>query len=230
MLRHHSPMGGLFPLGRPAVRKSAIRLRPARGEDRMALGRLLTAAGVSRTGLQPQPGGVYVLDAASCPSIAAICWAASSWSMRPGSLSCTRSWSRRTRRSGHDALLLDLALKIAYEGGAEEALLLVETAAQVPATRLDSVPWAHVRACFPPPRWCASLAPSTRPPWPCAWPCPRSTAPSGCSSPTAAAAAPPAWRPPPSRRAEYGAPAHDPRARRLRQRDFLGREPAFGPE
>jgi len=25
----------------------------------------------------------------------------------------------------------------------------VETAAQVPATRLDSVPWAHVRACFP---------------------------------------------------------------------------------
>jgi N-acetylglutamate synthase-like GNAT family acetyltransferase len=150
MLRYHSPMSGLSPLGRPGVRETTIRVRPARGEDRPALGRLLTAAGVSRTGLQPQPGAVYVLERGVLPIdrgelLGCVVVEHAAGVALLHSLVVTPS----AQDQGHDALLLDLALKIAHEGGAEEALLLVETAAQVPATRLDSVPWAQVRACFP---------------------------------------------------------------------------------
>jgi N-acetylglutamate synthase-like GNAT family acetyltransferase len=149
MLRHHSPAGAL-PLGRPAVREATIRLRPARAEDRPALNRLLAAAGVSRTGLQPQPGGVYVLERGVLPIdrgefLGCVVVEHAARVALLHSLVVTPD----AQDQGHDALLLDLALKVARDGGAEEALLLVETAAQVPATRLDSVPWARVRACFP---------------------------------------------------------------------------------
>ena len=150
MLRYYSPAGALAPQGWPAVRETTIRLRPARGEDRPALGRLLAAAGVSRTGLQPQPGGVYVLERGVLPIdrgdlLGCVVVEHAARVALLHSLVVTPD----AQDQGHDALLLDLALKVAHEGGAEEALLLVETAAQVPATRLDSVPWAQVRACFP---------------------------------------------------------------------------------
>jgi len=119
MLRYHSPAGALLPLGWPAVHEPTIRLRPARVEDRVALARLLTAAGVSRTGLQPQPGGVYVLERGVLPIdhgdlLGCVVVEHAARVALLHSLVVTPD----AQDQGHDALLLDLALKIAHEGGA----------------------------------------------------------------------------------------------------------------
>jgi N-acetylglutamate synthase-like GNAT family acetyltransferase len=124
---------------------TAVRLRPACPDDWPALTRLLAAMRVSGTGLRAHLGSTFVLERGhpryddgqllGCVAV------------EPGPTALVRSLAvtAEGQERGYDGLLLNLALKLAARTGAVDAVLLVETAAQVPAYRLESVQWSDLR-------------------------------------------------------------------------------------
>ncbi|HUS14721.1 MAG TPA: hypothetical protein VM536_06840 [Chloroflexia bacterium] len=124
---------------------TAVRLRPARQDDWPALTRLLAAMSVSSTGLRAHLATTFVLERGhprtddghllGCVAV------------EPGPTALVRSLAVTVegQARGYDGLLLNLALKLAARTGAADVVLLVETAAQVPAFRLESVEWADLR-------------------------------------------------------------------------------------
>ncbi|HMA37132.1 MAG TPA: hypothetical protein VKY74_21940 [Chloroflexia bacterium] len=134
---------------RPAALESSLRVRTARLTDWSRLYTLLGDAGLSRTGFPACLPWTLVLERGKPQDdqgevLGCIV-------IEPGPVALLRSLAVAPEGlvHGYDGLLLDLALKIAGQAGAVDAVLLVETAAQLPAQRLDSVSWDDLRAARP---------------------------------------------------------------------------------
>jgi N-acetylglutamate synthase-like GNAT family acetyltransferase len=127
----------------------SLHLRTARSADWPALGALLNSAGSSRAGLDACLETTLVLERtyprenrreiAGCVAV------------EPGAPALIRSLAVAPEAwaQGLDVLLLDGALRLAHRLGAREVVLLLETAAQIPAEHGESVPWEVLRRSAP---------------------------------------------------------------------------------
>jgi N-acetylglutamate synthase-like GNAT family acetyltransferase len=128
------------PSARPAPSVPAPTVRLARPDEGPALLALLRAAGLSVTGLGLYLPSTLVLEAAGRPVGCVV--------LEPGPMALIRSLTTMADDETAETLLA-AALALAARQGSREAVLLVETAAQIPARRFETLAWDEVCARQP---------------------------------------------------------------------------------
>jgi len=139
--------GWLARAPHPVIAEGTLRVRGVRGHEEAAVLALLAAAGLSGTGLASYRHSTLVLERYDPTAGGGLLGCVV---VEPGAPALVRSLATvpRVGERAH-ALLLDAALTLARRLGSAEVMMLLETAAQIPLQRLESVGWDTLCACCP---------------------------------------------------------------------------------
>ena len=143
---HTGDWGWLAPTPPPLPAEGTLHLRAMRRHEEDAVLALLAAAGLSGTGLASYQRTTLVL-AQHGPIADRIVGCVV---VEPGAPALVRSLATLPAAgAAATMLLLDAALALARRLGCDAAVMLLETAAQIPAQRLEAVSWDALCACCP---------------------------------------------------------------------------------
>ncbi len=136
---HTGDRGWLAPAPHSVSAAGTLRVRGVRHYEGVALLALLTAAGLSSTGLAHYRRTTLVLDRRDPSGGGTLLGCVV---VEPGAPALVRSLATvPVAGDAGAALLLDAALTLARRLGSCEAVMLLETAAQIPLQRLEAVSW-----------------------------------------------------------------------------------------
>ncbi|MDQ2807955.1 MAG: hypothetical protein M3Z04_13760 [Chloroflexota bacterium] len=131
---HTGDRGWLAPAPHSVTAAGTLRLRAMRRHEEGAVLALLTAAGLSGTGLARYRRTTLVLAGRDRLLGCVV--------VEPGAPALVRSLATVPAAGAAAAtLLLDAALTLARRLGSNAAVMLLETAAQIPVQRLEAVSW-----------------------------------------------------------------------------------------
>ncbi len=149
MLNSHYLPAMPVPAQPPGLRVGALHVRGARCQDWPWLRSFLRSAGLSITGLAEHFDTVLVLERTGAAGVHGEILGCVAVERGHPALIRSLAVALEEVADGAERVLLAAALKVAAENGAREAILLVESTAQLPAYHLGLLLWDHLRARCP---------------------------------------------------------------------------------
>jgi N-acetylglutamate synthase-like GNAT family acetyltransferase len=148
-LHYLSPEAGLYPA--PPLPETELCVRMARAEDWPPLRALLREAGLRLAGIAGPRCNMLVLEREGVGPAAGGIRGCLAVEHGPTALLRSLVVSPDDTIRGYDGLLIQAALRMAQQRGARDAVLIVETASQLPlpARRLETVAWHDLRRACP---------------------------------------------------------------------------------